>query len=84
MKRGRKAIKDEFTHLKLSRQRKYQLRMLRDGRCVECGKPALGGTRCIKHLIHARELQRERLGLKNRYPHSLSYRLEKQYAGRYQ
>jgi len=32
----RPAIIDEFTQLKVSRQRKYQLRMQRDKRCSEC------------------------------------------------
>jgi hypothetical protein len=34
----RKRIQDEFTHLRVSRQRKYQLRMQRDKRCTECGR----------------------------------------------
>ena len=38
----RKAIKDEFSDLPVSRQRKYQLRMGRDGRCVICGESAGG------------------------------------------
>src|ERR1035441_10685629 len=33
-----KIIKDEFTGLPVSPQRKYQLRMKRDGRCVICGR----------------------------------------------
>jgi len=72
----RKRIEDEFTHLRTSRQRKYQLRMLRDKRCTECGEPAVQGSRCLKHLIKARERQRERRGLKRRYLGTLSYRLE--------
>ena len=35
----RKAIEDEFTHLNVSRQRKYQMRMSRDQKCTECGAP---------------------------------------------
>ena len=72
----RKRIKDEFTHLKISRQRKYQLRMLRDKRCTECGEPAVQGSRCLKHLIKARERQRKKRGLKRRYYNTLSYRLQ--------
>jgi hypothetical protein len=72
----RKRIEDEFTRLKISRQRKYQLRMLRDQRCTECGKPAVQGSRCLEHLIKARERQREKRGLKRRYLNTLSYRLE--------
>ena len=53
----RARIKDEFTDLPISRQRKYQLRMQRDQRCTECGEPALKGSRCLKHLVKARERQ---------------------------
>ena len=72
----RKRIKDEFTGLRISRQRKYQLRMLRDRRCTECGQPAVQGSRCLKHLIKARERQRKKRGLRRRYYNTLSYRLE--------
>ncbi len=69
------AIQDEFTHLPISRQRKYQMRMKRDKRCTECGAPATEGSRCLKHLIEARERERERRGLKRRY-FTMSYRLQ--------
>ena len=72
----RKRIKDEFTGLRISRQRKYQLRMLRDKRCTECGQPAVQGSRCLKHLIKARERQRKKRGLRRRYYNTLSYRLQ--------
>ncbi len=70
-------ILDEFTSLNISRQRKYQLRMARDKRCTECGQPAVQGSRCLKHLVRARERQRKKRGLKRRYLSTLSYRLEK-------
>ena len=72
----RKRIEDEYTHLPVSRQRKYQLRMKRDRRCTECGEPAVQGSRCLKHLVKARERQRKKRGLKRRYRGTLSYRLE--------
>jgi len=72
----RKRIKDEFTDRRISRQRKYQLRMLRDKRCTECGQPAVQGSRCLKHLIKARERQRKKRGLRRRYYNTLSYRLQ--------
>jgi hypothetical protein len=72
----RKRIQDEFTELPISRQRKYQLRMQRDKRCTECGQPAIQGSRCLKHLVKARERQRTKRGLKRRYYNTLSYRLE--------
>jgi hypothetical protein len=72
----RARIQDEFTKLPLSRQRKYQLRMRRDKRCTECGARAMIGSRCLKHLVRARERQREKRGLKRRYFGTLSYTLE--------
>jgi hypothetical protein len=72
----RTRIKDEFTDLPISRQRKYQLRMQRDQRCTECGEPALKGSRCLKHLVKARERQRKKRGLKRRYYGTLSYKLQ--------
>ena len=69
-------IEDEFTCLPISRQRKYQLRMQRDGRCTECGEPAAQGSRCVKHLVKARERQRKKRGLKRRYYGTLSYKLQ--------
>ena len=72
----RRLIEDEFTHLPVSRQRKYQLRMQREHRCSECGEPAAQGTRCLKHLVKARERQRKQRGLKRRYYGTLSYKLE--------
>jgi hypothetical protein len=72
----RKCIEDEFTRLPISRQRKYQLRMQRDQRCTECGESAVQASRCLKHLIIARERQRKNRGLKRRYYGTLSYKLE--------
>ena len=54
----------------------YQLRMQRDRRCTECGEAAIQGSRCLKHLVKARERQRRKRGLKRRYFNTLSYRLE--------
>ena len=73
-----KLIQDEFTKLKLSRQRKYQLRMMRDKRCEKCGEPAPQGPLCLKHLVEHREHQRKKRGLKRRYYRTLSYRLEEE------
>ena len=72
----RRRIQDEFTELPISRQRKYQLRMQRDRRCTECGEPAIQGSRCLKHLVKARERQRKKRGLKRRYYGTLSYKLQ--------
>jgi hypothetical protein len=73
-------IVDEFAELPISRQRKYQLRMLRDSRCSECGEPAVLGSRCLKHMVRARERQRKKRGLKRRYHNTLSYRLQQEIA----
>jgi len=75
-KKMRTRIQDEFTELPISRQRKYQLRMQRDQRCTECGEPAMEGSRCLKHLVKARERQRKKRGLKRRYYGTLSYKLQ--------
>jgi hypothetical protein len=72
----RNRIQDEFTELPISRQRKYQLRMKRDKKCTECGQPAAEGSRCLKHLVKARERQRKKRGLKRRYFNTLSYKLQ--------
>jgi len=57
-----KAIIDELTHLPLSRQRRYQIRMVARGRCPICGKPAVSGTRCPFHAAANHErLKRARL-----------------------
>lgn len=47
---SRAKIKDEFTDLNVSRQRKGQLRNKRDGKCVKCGNPNLVTKEyCEKH-----------------------------------
>lgn len=50
--------------------------MQRDRRCTECGEPAAQGSRCLRHLVKARERQRVKRGLKRRYYNTLSYKLE--------
>jgi len=63
------------THPPMSRQRKYQLRMRRHKRCVECGRPLAQGSRsmCLKHVIDARERQRRKQGFNRRYHNTLGY-----------
>jgi len=49
----RKKIIDEYTHeTNLSRQRKYQLRHVRDGLCAECNRPQdpTSASLCAFHL----------------------------------
>jgi hypothetical protein len=72
----RRPIIDEFTYLNISRQRKYQMRKKRDGRCTQCGEPAASGARCLKHLILYREQQRKKKRARRRYDGAMSYRMQ--------
>jgi hypothetical protein len=72
------SIQDRFTRLPISRQRKYQLRHNAARLCTQCADPAApGSTRCLKHLVQSRELQRANLARVRRNTRSLSYLLEK-------
>lgn len=42
-------IRDKYTHLDLSRQRKWQLRQRDKGKCITCGEPRVDATHCAKH-----------------------------------
>ena len=43
-------IVDDLTYLELSRQRKYQIRNMRSGLCIECGEKAFRNTLfCVGH-----------------------------------
>src|SRR6266436_8589724 len=55
-------ITDEFTKLPISRQRKKQLRWLKNGRCPTCGEPAVTNYHCLRHAIKNRERQRHPKG----------------------
>jgi hypothetical protein len=73
-----KAIRDKFSKLPISRQRKYQLRRAREGKCEICGDPAAKGfARCPKCHVKARERQRHLRGHKRRWLNARSYRLLK-------
>ena len=48
-------IIDRFTGLRVSRQRKWQLRKVVQGRCVVCGQQAVSGGLCLKHFVAVRE-----------------------------
>jgi sulfatase maturation enzyme AslB (radical SAM superfamily) len=73
-----KVIKDEFSGVKMSRQRRWQLRKQRDGCCFICGLAALPGGYCLKHLVMQRELVAKRQGRKRQNRGAMSYRLEAQ------
>ena len=72
----RRLIKDEFTDLPVSRQRKYQLRMQKKNRCTICGEAAVTSSYCLKHAVRYREVTRKKLKLRRRYHKALSYALE--------
>jgi len=59
-------IKDEFSDLPISRQRKYQLRKLKNGKCQICGKQLsrFSATRCDKHHEYSRVHTRLKMGYK--------------------
>jgi len=59
-------IKDEFSDLPVSRQRKLQLRWKRDGRCVSCGNPKehSGYVHCTACLDKVLGRQRAKFGFK--------------------
>lgn len=63
---SRNPIQDEFTHLKVSHQRKTQLRWKRDGRCIICGKlrSVNSNSRCAHHVELHNIAQRAALGHK--------------------
>jgi len=45
-------IVDDLTHLDLSRQRKYQIRNMRSGLCIECGEKVFHATLfCTTHNV---------------------------------
>jgi hypothetical protein len=54
-------IQDEFAGMKISRQRKYQLRHRRDKLCIKCNQPALAGSQvCRDHRIYEQERDRKK------------------------
>ena len=54
-------IVDEFTDLKLSRQRKWQLRRAKEGKCIKCGaRVAVSSVLCVKHNVKTAVYNHER------------------------
>jgi hypothetical protein len=49
---GVRRIVDEFTDLEVSRQRKWQLRRAKEGKCIKCGAAAAPGSGlCVRHHV---------------------------------
>jgi len=72
----RRPIKDKFSGLKVSRQRKYQLRMLQRRRCKICGEAAVTRLYCLRHAIMVREESRARMAFQQRYLGARTYQLQ--------
>jgi hypothetical protein len=62
-------ISDEFSSLPISAQRRWQLRAIRDKRCVQCGKPVKTKWHCEFHAAQTSQNQ-----LKNRKKNPLHAR----------
>ena len=59
---SRKLIKDEFTALKVSRGRKWQLRRIKAGLCTRCNNPVAPGLElCVQHKIEQALAYRKKL-----------------------
>jgi hypothetical protein len=69
--------KDKFARLKISRQRRYQLRHMAAGLCYRCPRKAVLGHHCLVHAILTRERARKTNGCKKRIS-ARSYQLEKE------
>ncbi len=70
-------ITDELTDIPISRQRKKQLRSLKNGRCPTCGEPAVTNYHCLRHAIKNRERQRYPKGDVRRLRNALTYNLQR-------
>ena len=54
-------IVDEFTNLKISRQRKWQLRRAKEGKCIKCGaRVAVNSIFCVSHNVKTAVYNHER------------------------
>ena len=74
--RARDAIEGKLVDPPVSRQRKSQLRMVRDKRCRLCGEPAVRGAFCLKHGITRRASARGKLMSKPCNNNTLSNKLD--------
>ena len=74
---GRPGIEDEFAHLPVSRQRKWQLRQMAKGGCRICGQTAISKGYCLKHLVQERDHSASRFGYQRQNQNCKSRLLEK-------
>lgn len=52
-------IEDEFTYRSLTRQRRYQLRQRKLGRCMACGKASGGPQYCAVCVLRVYKREKE-------------------------
>lgn len=71
-----KKIRDEFTELPISRQRRWAKRKRRDGKCRVCGQPAEAIGLCGPHAVYNREIQRKCNGSGRRNLGAKSYQFD--------
>jgi hypothetical protein len=65
---SRKLIQDEFTPLKVSRGRKWQLRRVKAGLCIRCNNPVAPGQElCVEHKVKAALAHRKKLNSPRRH-----------------
>lgn len=69
-------IKDEFTNLPVSRQRKWALRREKKGLCGICGQKAVLPKRCLRHSIMTRDNSHRYVGSKRSFKNCKTRRLE--------
>ena len=51
-------VRDKYTYMPISRQRKYQLRMRDKGKCIICGDEAITSHFCETHAKKANALSK--------------------------
>lgn len=71
-------ILDAFTDLKVSRQRKWQLRQEAKGLCQVCPEPEFMACKCKKHYRRWANAQAKRLGTKRRLKNTKFKRMLKE------
>ncbi len=73
-------IRDEFTDLPISRERKRQLRALKKGLCciAGCEDPLATKVHCLKHAVERREKSRRLRKVTRRWKNAKTYLLEQE------
>ena len=71
-------IQDEFTDLPISRERKRQLRALKNGQCciAGCEEPLATKVHCLQHAVERREKSRKERNVTRRWKNAKTYQLE--------